>query len=56
MDAVNDKVARVEQIKKFTVLPRELSIDDGELTGTLKVKRNVVSEHFATEIEAMYED
>jgi long-chain acyl-CoA synthetase len=56
VDAVNDKYSRVGQVKKFTLLPRELSIDDGELTGTLKVKRNVVSEHFADEIDSMYED
>ena len=54
IDEVNRHVARVEQIKKFTVLPRQLSIDGGELTPTLKVKRARVAEHFATEIEAMY--
>ena len=54
LDKVNAEMARVEQVKKFTVLPRELSIADGELTPTLKVKRNVVNEHFAGEIEAMY--
>jgi long-chain acyl-CoA synthetase len=47
-------MARVEQVKKFTVLPRELSIAEGELTPTLKVKRNVVNDHFADDIEAMY--
>ncbi len=56
VDEVNSRVARVEQIKKFTVLPRQLSIDGGELTPTLKVKRDKVSEHFAGEIEAMYAD
>jgi long-chain acyl-CoA synthetase len=54
VDALNANFARVEQIKKFTVLPRQLSIEGGELTPTLKVKRNKVSEHFAAEIEAMY--
>jgi long-chain acyl-CoA synthetase len=54
VDAVNDHMARVEQIKKFTILPRELSIAEGELTPTLKVKRNVVTAHFEAEIEAMY--
>ena len=54
VDDVNAHMARVEQIKKFTVLPRELSIADGELTPTLKVKRNVVTAHFEAEIEAMY--
>jgi long-chain acyl-CoA synthetase len=54
LDEVNDRFARVEQIKKFCILPRELTIADGELTGTLKVKRDVVLENFAAEIEAMY--
>jgi long-chain acyl-CoA synthetase len=54
VDQVNTEMARVEQIKKFTILPRELSIVDGELTPTLKVKRNIVAAHFDAEIEAMY--
>jgi long-chain acyl-CoA synthetase len=54
VDVVNADLARVEQIKKFAVLPRELSIAEGELTPTLKVKRNVVTDHFGAEIEAMY--
>ncbi|HEX2367959.1 MAG TPA: AMP-binding protein, partial [Acidimicrobiia bacterium] len=54
IDQVNEGLARVEQLKKFTVLPRELSIEGGELTPTLKVKRNKVAENFAAEIEAMY--
>jgi long-chain acyl-CoA synthetase len=56
VDQVNAEMARVEQIKKFTILPRELSIADGELTPTLKVKRSVVTAHFEPEIEAMYAD
>jgi long-chain acyl-CoA synthetase len=54
VDRVNHQYARAEQIKKFRILPRELTIEDGELTGTLKVKRNVVTEHFSVEIESMY--
>jgi long-chain acyl-CoA synthetase len=54
VDEVNARHARVEQIKKFRILPRELTIEDGELTGTLKVKRNVVAEHFSVDIDAMY--
>ncbi|HVW34809.1 MAG TPA: long-chain fatty acid--CoA ligase, partial [Acidimicrobiia bacterium] len=56
IDDVNQHLARVEQIKKFTILPRELSMAEGELTPTLKVKRNVVTAHFEAEIEAMYTD
>lgn len=47
-------LARVRQIKKFTILERPLSIECGELTPTLKVKRKVVREHFAAEIDGMY--
>ena len=54
IDEVNKTLARVEQIKKFTVLPRQFGIDTGELTPTLKVKRKVVNQNFANEIEAMY--
>jgi long-subunit acyl-CoA synthetase (AMP-forming) len=54
IDEVNAKLARVQTIKRFTVLPRELSIEGGELTPTMKVKRKVVNQKYATEIEAMY--
>jgi long-chain acyl-CoA synthetase len=54
IEAVNATVSRVAQVKRFTILPRELSIDEGELTGTLKVKRSAVLHHFADAIEAMY--
>ncbi len=55
-DAANEHLARVEQIKNFTILSRPMSIEDGERTPTVKVKRNKVSEHFADVIEAMYAD
>ena len=54
VDEVNSRLANVETIKKFTLLDRAFSIDTGELTPTLKVKRRVVVENFAREIEAMY--
>jgi long-chain acyl-CoA synthetase len=54
VDEVNSHLARVEQVKKFTILERNLTIEDGELTPTLKVKRNVVNDHFADAIEQMY--
>jgi long-chain acyl-CoA synthetase len=54
VDAVNSTVGRVEQIKKFKILPHDLSQQTGELTPTLKVKRNVVGEKFAGEVEALY--
>ena len=49
-------MARVEQVKKFVVLPEAFSIETGELTPTLKVKRKVVEAKFSTEIESMYRD
>ncbi len=48
--------ARVEQIRRFTILPREFTIESGELTPTLKIKRKVVGRNFAAEIDAMYKD
>ena len=56
LDAVNETLARVEQVKKFTILPRAFGIDTGELTPTLKIKRAVVAKNFADEIEAMYHE
>lgn len=56
VDEVNVELARVETVKKFTILKRPFSIDTGELTPTLKIKRKVVHSNFSTEIEAMYAD
>jgi long-chain acyl-CoA synthetase len=52
--AVNERLARIEQIKRFTILPRDFSQSDGELTPTLKVKRNLIAGRFAREIESLY--
>lgn len=46
--------ANFEKIKKFTLIPREFTMESGELTNTLKIRRPVISQHFAREIEAMY--
>ena len=51
---LNQKFSSPEQIKKFTVLSRDLSVDDGELTPTLKIRRKQIRENWADEIEAMY--
>jgi len=53
-EEVNPQFARVENIRKFTILPRNFTIEDGELTPTLKIKRRVVDEHFSQDIDAMY--
>ncbi|MEV4534973.1 long-chain fatty acid--CoA ligase [Asanoa sp. NPDC049518] len=52
---LNAKLNRWETIKKFTILPRDLTIEDGEITPSLKVKRRGVEANFADEINKMYE-
>lgn len=54
VDEMNKKVARVETVKKFIILDTPLSIESGELTPTMKVKRKVVNDKFAGLIEQMY--
>ncbi len=54
LDRANANYARVEQIKKFAILDHDLSIDDGELTPTLKVKRNVISDRYQELFESLY--
>ena len=54
IDQINEKFARVEQVKKFEILPADLSQEGGELTPTLKVKRNIVADKYAGEIESLY--
>ncbi len=51
---VNQRFARIEQVKRFTILDRELTQQDGELTPTLKVKRNVVYTKFADTFDRLY--
>jgi long-chain acyl-CoA synthetase len=55
VDEVNSHVGPVEQIKRFAILPEDLSQEGGELTPTLKVKRNVVHEKYADVIDGVYE-
>ncbi len=55
IDEVNSKVGPVEQIKYFAILPQDLSQETGELTPTMKVKRNVVHEKFADVIDSLYD-
>ncbi len=53
-EKVNIHFARVEQVRGFRVLPRDFTVEDGELTPTLKIKRRIINENFSNEIEAMY--
>jgi long-chain acyl-CoA synthetase len=54
VDDVNRDRTRVEQIKRFVILPRDFSQEEGEVTPTLKLRRKVIHEHFADEIERLY--
>ena len=54
LDKVNETLSRVEQVKKFTILPKKLYEEDGEVTPTMKVKRKYVNEAFKDLIEGMY--
>jgi len=56
IDKANEALARVEQIKKFSILPKPFGVDSGELTPTLKIKRKAVAQLYAREIESMYAD
>jgi len=55
IEAINPEINQVEQIKRFTLLAREWTAGEGELTPTTKLKRRVIEEKFAGEIETMYE-
>ena len=55
VDLANSKVAQVQQIKKFVILDNEWTDTSGELTPTLKLKRNVINEKYSEQIESMYE-
>jgi long-chain acyl-CoA synthetase len=54
VENVNQGLAPFEQVRRFEILPRDFSADANEITPTLKLKRRIVEEHFADEIEALY--
>jgi long-chain acyl-CoA synthetase len=54
LEDVNRELSRFEQIKRYAILPRDFSAEEGEVTPTLKLKRRVCQEHFAAEIEGLY--
>jgi len=55
MEKLQDGLASFEKIKRFTLLPHPFSMETGELTNTLKIRRAVINRNFAREIEAMYQ-
>jgi long-chain acyl-CoA synthetase len=54
VDDWNRDKASFEQVKRFTILPRDFSAEEDEVTPTMKLKRKIVAEHFAGEIEGLY--
>ena len=54
VDRVNERFARVENVRKFLLLTKELDHDDDEMTATMKVRRANIYEKFAEEIEQIY--
>jgi long-chain acyl-CoA synthetase len=54
VDDANRERSRFEQVKRFAILPRDFTMEDGEITPTLKLRRRAVQEHFADAIEALY--
>ena len=54
IDTLQQQLAHYEQVKRFTLLPHHLSMEKGELTNTLKIRRRVLNENYKKEIDAMY--
>jgi long-chain acyl-CoA synthetase len=54
LDGANAKYAQVEQVKRFAILGHDLTQETGELTPTMKVKRNVVNEKYASLFDELY--
>ena len=56
IDTLQQQLAHYEQVKRFTLLPHQFSMEKGELTNTLKIRRRVLNENYKAEIDKMYED
>ena len=56
IDTLQQQLAHYEQIKRFTLLPHAFSMERGELTNTLKIKRRVLNENYKAQIDKMYEE
>ena len=55
IETLQQSLAGYEQIKRFTLMPQPFSMKKGEITNTLKIKRNVLNTRYADVIEAMYQ-
>ena len=56
VNRLNEQFSNPEQLKKFVILPRDLTIDNGELTPTLKIRRKQINENWSDMIESMYDN
>jgi long-chain acyl-CoA synthetase len=56
IDTLQQQLAHYEQVKRFTLLPHHLSMEKGELTNTLKIRRRVLNENYKEQIDAMYKE
>ena len=56
IDTLQQTLANYEKIKRFTLMAHHFSLERGEITNTLKIKRNVLLKHYADVIDKMYED
>ena len=56
IEAINSQISHVEQVKSFILLSKEWTASDGELTPTAKLKRRVIQERFALDIESLYSE
>ena len=56
IDTLQQQLAHYEQVKRFTLLPHAFSMERGELTNTLKIKRRVLNENYKAEIDKMYQE
>jgi long-chain acyl-CoA synthetase len=56
VEQCNRQLASFETVKRFHILPRDFSIEDGEMTPTLKIKRKVVVQRYQKELDALYTD
>ena len=56
IERVNERLSNYERIKKMVLLDQEMTLEGGQLTPSLKVKRRVINQMYATQIEAMYQE